>query len=82
MVEETNPDALFEATLDKRYKLEVLRNTQGGGTVSLYDTKNENELVFQKDVDLLYGAVFGADIADIDYWKDLAVNFVDRNKEC
>ena len=78
---ENNIDALFGATLDKRYKLEVLRNMQGGGTVSLYDTKNDNELLFQKDVDLLYGAKFGPDVADVNYWKDLAIDFVDRRME-
>ena len=77
-----NLEVIYEATLDSRFKLEVTRNEIGGGTIRLYDTKKEYELLFKKDVDLLYGARFGPDVADVNYWQDLVVKYVDQDKEC
>ena len=84
MVEEISntvkPDAIYKATLDNRFRLEVLRTTDREGTLRLFDTKDNDKLLLEKDVDLMYGAIFGPDVCDVNYWQELTVEFVDKMK--
>ena len=67
--------------LDKRYKLEVQRVAPYSGVLCIFDSSNNDELIFEKEVGISFDALFGADVGDVAEWQDIGVAFVDeRNK--
>jgi len=66
------------AVLDKRFLIEVQRTEPYKGNLVAFDSKNNNEVVYQKEVNISYDAVFGPDINDVCYWKDIVGDFVDE----
>lgn len=62
----------------KRYSIRVIRLDRSNGILKVYDTKFNNKLIFEKQVQLSYGAMFGPDISDVDIWKEIVIKFVDE----
>jgi len=63
--------------LDKRYKIEVQRVVPYSGILCLFDAYNNDELIFEKDVNISFDARFGADAGDVSEWQTIAADFVD-----
>ena len=72
-------NTIWEAKLDNQYDCKVTRAGEYTGILEVIDTNNGNKLL-SKEVELSYGAQFGADYADIGYWEELAIGVVDSNK--
>ena len=72
------PDVVWASLLDKRYKIEVIRQ-KVGATFFMYDSENKDEIIHKEDVNLAYGAKFGPDIDDVLTWQDLGCKIVDEN---
>lgn len=66
--------------LDGRYQIEAHRHVDDdeAATLYIYDHDNDMQLLYEKDTGhLMFGAIFGPDVADVNQWQELAVNFVD-----
>ena len=70
---------IWEAELDNQYACKVTRTDQSTGVLSVIDNNTGNELL-NESVILSYGAIFGADYADIMEWQDRIIAVID-NKE-
>jgi hypothetical protein len=71
-------DIVWKSTLDGRYEVIVTRTGDYMGDLSI---SNENKVLFSQPVGLSYGAIFGPDIDDVASWQEIAINFIDGNKE-
>jgi hypothetical protein len=65
---------LWEAELDNKFHVEVTRLNGCQGQLVIIEAGKE---IFSQTVSLSYGAPFGADIADINEWSEIAMKFVD-----
>lgn len=66
---------VWSALLDKHYLISVNRTAPCQGTLTISDA---GHLLHREQVSLAYDALFGPDIDDVSYWRQLAVAFVDR----
>lgn len=73
-------EIIWEAVLDDIYECKVKRTGEGSGHLTLTDIQN-TRLLFEKDVQLLYGAKFGPDVDDVADWMDACANVVDNLEE-
>jgi hypothetical protein len=71
------PKMVWAAILDKRYKLEVVRE-KVGATFRIYDSGNNDELIHEQKVNLMFGARFGPDMADVAEWQQIGCKIVDE----
>lgn len=67
---------IWEAKLDDLYECKVTRISENKGKLTMIDPFNRT--LIDREVGLLYGAVFGPDIEDIAYWEELCVNEIDK----
>ena len=67
-------EKIWEAKLDDVYNCQVIRETESQGKLTI---EQDGNVLFIKNVSLSYGAIFGPDVADVAYWEDQCVNFVD-----
>ncbi len=72
-----HPALVWRETLDGRYLVEVERTGPYSGVLAVFDHDSCDTLVASVDVDLMYGAIFGPDAADVADWKKQAMDFVD-----
>ncbi len=63
--------------VDKRYQVEVHRNSERSGTLFIFDHENNNKIIASKDVNLSYGAAFGPDVMDVELWQGLSIDAID-----
>ena len=75
----TYRNPIWEAELDNRYSCKVTREGQYTGILTVLDTVTGNTLM-SEEVELSYGAMFGADMADIGYWEEKIIGIIDGNK--
>ena len=68
---------IWEAELDQKYDCKVIRNTEYLGQLTVIDIETGNKLL-DEEVTLAYGARFGADIGDIDYWEAKILEVIDN----
>ena len=73
------PGVVWAAILDRRYKLEVVRNDSDPrtGQFTIYDGEANDAVIYDDYTGLSYGATFGADIIDVAHWQDTAIKLVD-----
>ena len=66
--------------LDERFQIEVQRTGSDmyQGMLYIFDHFFANKIVYSQSVSLMYGAVFGADVDDVQYWMDLSCRVVDE----
>lgn len=69
-------EILWEATLDRRYRLFVEQTGDWTGVLRITDNQS-GRLLFQAATEISYGAVFGPDVFDIAGWQRIAEEFVD-----
>lgn len=70
-------DVIWSQTLDDIYLCEVKRTTQYWAKLSITEIST-SEVKHAEDVYVLYGAMFGPDIADVEMWQDLCVSVIDE----
>ena len=68
-------DVLWEAKLDDTYQCKTERTSKSTGILKI---KQDKKVLFEKTVNLSYGALFGPDIADVREWEQICIDFVDR----
>ena len=73
------PNTVWAAVLDKRYGLEVVRNEHDthSGTFTIFDIKKGGLVIYQEQISLSFGAIWGPDVFDIVKWEDIGCNVVD-----
>ena len=66
---------IWHGTLDDKYLVRVVRIDSDKGKFTI----NEGDKVLlSEEVPLFYGAVYGADISDIQSWMEKAAQFIDN----
>jgi hypothetical protein len=65
------------AILDLRYKIEVQRDSDYAATLVIFDGKDNDKIILEKEVSLAYGARFGPDIDDLTSWQNIACACID-----
>jgi len=65
---------VWESKLDDIYNCKVSRSEPYQGVLTI---EKDGNVLFTKDVSLMYDAIFGPDVSDLAEWEDLCVNFVD-----
>jgi len=69
-------EVVWESVLDDRYDCKVTRNSEYSGQLKVLDTQTKESL-YDEEVFLSYGALFGPDVADVADWRDKIVKVVD-----
>lgn len=69
-------DTIWESKLDEVYDCKVTRLGEYRGKLTVSDLFGRT--LFEREVGLLYGAVFGPDIDDVALWEDMCVSFVNK----
>ncbi len=70
-------NVVWESTLDGRYEVAVTRTVPYQGELTISEA---GQVLFHQPVGLMYNAIFGPDIADVEGWQEAVVNFVDGKK--
>ncbi len=70
-------NVVWTSTLDGKYEVTVTRTSDYHGELTISES---NQVLHREDVGLSYGAIFGADVADVADWQRIAVEFVDGQK--
>ncbi len=79
---------IWESKLDGKYDIVVARSRPSAidpespfspedlytGTLTITEGQT---VLFSKEVSVSYGAVFGPDIADVQTWQNMALDFID-----
>lgn len=68
---------VWEATMDDRYRVTVIRTASHHGRLRIVDTASD-DLVHEEEVRLRYGAIYGPDAADVAGWQETALRVVDN----
>lgn len=71
-----NSQYIFDNKLDGIWDVRVTRIDERKGNLSI--SKNGESPIHEEEVNLSYGALFGADRDDIQYWMDRGVEIVDK----
>ena len=66
---------VWGATIDDIYHCEVNKTNDYDGVLTI---RKNNTRVFETGVKLTAGAIFGADVADVDEWEALCLEYVDN----
>jgi hypothetical protein len=65
---------VWKSKLDNKFDVMVVRKDNYSGVFSV--SLNDNVL-YQTDVSLSYGATFGCDIDDVGQWMQMGIDFID-----
>ena len=71
-------EIVWESKLDEIYSCKVIRQSGYIGLLTVKNIKTE-EFLLEKEVSLMFGSIFGADVDDVAEWQDLCIDAVDRN---
>ena len=69
---------IWTAHLDERYQVEVQRTGKCTAVLALFDHESGDKNIFEKEVGLSYGALFGPDVADVELWQQMTVDYLDN----
>lgn len=67
---------IWEAGLDSKFQCKVVRTTDGKGTLTVVEEATGRVLLNTR-VPLSYGAMFGPDVDDVAYWREMCIEAVD-----
>lgn len=67
-------EIVWNSTLDDRYDVVVTRTAPYQGELTISES---GKILHRQNVGLMYGAIFGPDVADVFVWKQIAIEFVD-----
>ena len=68
-------DTIWSSKLDGRYDCAVTRTDHYQGKLTIEDA---GTVIFEQDVGLAYGAVFGPDVDDVAAWQDICCQEIDK----
>lgn len=70
---------IWWSKLDERYQVEVQGDNQDHytGTLVIFDHQDGDKMIHSEKTGISYGAMWGADIADINQWCTRAIQIVD-----
>ena len=71
-------ELVWMSRLDNRFKIEVLRTGDGSAQLMIWDHENDDKLLLDEEVGLMYGAKFGPDVDDVASWQGKAIELVDN----
>jgi len=74
----TDGELLWEGELDKRYRIEVRRESTYIGTLRIFDKINNNKKIAQWSVSLTHGAKPEVDLKDVHNWQRKVMTFIDN----
>jgi hypothetical protein len=88
----SHPRLVWWSRFDRRFQVEVHRTGElpvigdlpvidvfnSHGVLCIFDHQNKDKLLKSEEVGLSYGAVFGADVADVEEWREKVSEFVDK----
>lgn len=72
---------MWISTLDNRFTLEVVRTEKKNGYIAdlrLFDHHKDDLLIYNEEVWLNYGAIWGVDIDNTTQWYDKIIQFIDN----
>ena len=69
---------IWSSILDGRYTVAVHRLGRYCGELTIQDS---TRLIHREEVALMYGALFGPDVADVSTWQHIATTVVDSLKQ-
>lgn len=69
-----NNNEVWTATLDEKYTITVVRTNPYRATLTLSEGER---ILHQASVGLMYDAMFGPDVEDVESWQELATRFID-----
>lgn len=74
-----HPGLVWGSELDGRYQVEVQANVNDHylGTLVIFDHNDSDKVIHSEVVGVSYGAMFGADVMDINAWAARAIQIVD-----
>lgn len=67
----------WAAVLDAKFLCEVQRTAPYTGILCVFDLEKNRECVYSKEVGIMYDAVFGPDMVDVEMWQEDVVQFID-----
>lgn len=70
---------IWEAELDGKYDCTVTRRSDTLGTLTV--TTKDGKNLYTGIVSLMYGAVFGPDVEDMELWEKMCIEVVDNPKD-
>lgn len=65
---------IWKGQLDHKYDVTVDRLTSDKGLFIIREAEN---ILFEQEVSLDYGAIFGPDVNDVQKWIEMSIDFVD-----
>jgi hypothetical protein len=68
---------VWRSRVDKRYQVEVQRIDERNGHLCIFDRDDNDRLIFEEEVGLSYGAIFGADADDVFIWGKIVLQAID-----
>lgn len=72
------PNLIWYAELDQRYQVEVHRTSPDTGNLYIFDHEDNAKQLMELGVNLSYGAQFGPDLADVQQWERIVIEFIDK----
>jgi hypothetical protein len=66
---------IWQSKLDTIYDCTVERT---GERTGLLKVTKENQVLLEREVGLSYGATFGPDIEDVEFWQEMILEFIDN----
>jgi hypothetical protein len=71
-------DIVWENTVDQgKFSCQVVRTGDYKGQLQVKVTETD-EVLLDEEVGLAYGAPFGPDIDDVNYWRGRSLQFIDK----
>lgn len=74
----THEEIVWEARMDGRYDVRVVREADYQGKLIIKDM--DGSVLDERTVRLSYGARFGPDVGDVDEWQRTAAGVVDSQQ--
>jgi hypothetical protein len=68
---------IWVAILDRRFKCEVQRTGTRQASLFVFDSKDNDKIIYESRVPLSYDAKFGPDIGDVGEWQEMCAKAVD-----
>ena len=68
---------IWVAILDRRFKCEVQRTGTRQASLFVFDSKDNDKIIYESRVPLSYDAKFGPDIGDVAEWQEMCAKAVD-----
>lgn len=75
-------DIVWYTRLDGKYRVEVERSGDYTAELIIRDgLDGDAKIIHQEPVGLMYGAMFGPDAEDVNYWKSRTIEFIDEREK-